>query len=466
MSNEYRRHLISTVLAVVQPLALSWVTVVILSVFGYVLSASSPMMEGVQWQDAAQLGTSLWLLALGAPLVVGQATIGLMPLVLTACIVGLCYRFLRRVPVFDWVDVGAAALAGALVSGILSLVSLPGTFRLMAILGGGVVVAVGSLLAWWRREPPEASWWHHVQTGWRLLWPLLAGLAVVASVCVVVALATGWSNVSEINGYYVLGTAGTISFALIQLLFLPNLLIWALAFVSGTGFAVGSGTEFSSLGVASAPLPAIPVLGGLPEPGTYLPWLIAVPIVIGLSVGIWRAKRLDTLGQLAGYGASVSAAFLVIVALAGALSSGGIGPGRMESVGVQPPLFAAILTLQTCGGLLLGLLLRNPHLRTILHDARDGRRASRKAARKREDSENEQEGGNTDLEREPGSETSAASPDAAAAGPDASAASSGTPEDAGESGSAVGLKSPDDPNAAEEAETAGTQSIPTDRFHP
>ncbi len=378
MSNENRRHLISMALAVLQPLALSWITVVVLSVFSYVLSASSPMLGQSQWQDAAQLGTSVWLLALGAPLAVGEASIGLMPLLLTAGIAFVCYRFLRRAGVLDWVDVGVCMLAAALTIGFISLFSLPGSFRLMAVLGGAAILGSCALFAWWRQDPPEVVWWERVGKGWPLLWPLLAALGLVSLVCLAVAVVLGWPRILEINGYYVLGTVGTVFLTSAQILFLPNFLTWSLAYISGSGFAIGSGTEFSSLGVESAPLPALPVLGALPSPGTTFPWLIALPIFMGLLVGLWRARRFATLGQLAVYGAGTTVTFLIVAALLGTMSSGGIGPGRMEMMGVEPPLFAAILTLETCGGMLLGLFLRNPQLHEKLRGAREKRKAAAK----------------------------------------------------------------------------------------
>ena len=47
-------------------------------------------------------------------------------------------------------------------------------------------------------------------------------------------------------------------------------------------------------------------------------------------------------------------------ALAGALASGGIGPGRMSEVGLAPPLFGIAIAGEAGGGLLIGLSA--PHL--------------------------------------------------------------------------------------------------------
>ena len=159
MSNEKRHGLISTALSVLQPLALSWVAVVILAVLSYVFAASSPMLGDAPWQDAARLGTSIWLLALGAPLGIDGGTVGLMPLVVTVCIWLLCRYFLRSAPVFDWVDVGVAAATAGITAGLLGLFSMPDSFRLVGVLGAMLIVAVSALASWWRHEPPEHRVW-------------------------------------------------------------------------------------------------------------------------------------------------------------------------------------------------------------------------------------------------------------------------------------------------------------------
>ncbi|MFT3944997.1 MAG: DUF6350 family protein [Ancrocorticia sp.] len=374
MSNEKRRGLISTALAVVQPLALSWVTVVILAVLSYVLAASSPMLGDAPWQDAARLGSSVWLLALGAPLGVDGGSVGLMPLAVTGCTWLLCRHFMRGAPIFDWVDVGAATATAGVTAALLSLLSSPDSFRLVGILGAMFMVAVSALASWWKHEPPEHRAWSLLGECWKMMRPILAGIVIAALAGVVVAVVLGWSTIVEINSYYVLGAVGTISLSLVQLLYLPNIVVWAMAYIGGIGFVVGSGSNFSSLSVTAAPLPALPVLGALPEPGVSFPWLLAFPILLGLVTGLWRAKNFPTLRQLAIYGLGTTGLFMLLLAVLGALASGGIGPERMAEVGVNPPLFALILTLETCGGLLLGLVLRNDQMREIVRQKINARR--------------------------------------------------------------------------------------------
>ena len=156
MSNEKRHGLISTALSVLQPLALSWVAVVILAVLSYVFAASSPMLGDAPWQDAARLGTSIWLLALGAPLGIDGGTVGLMPLVVTVCIWLLCRYFLRSAPVFDWVDVGVAAATAGITAGAMRMpvwkflgAALPGKVikaTLLALAGAGMMDALSPVI--------------------------------------------------------------------------------------------------------------------------------------------------------------------------------------------------------------------------------------------------------------------------------------------------------------------------------
>lgn len=381
MSNEKRHGLISTALAVLQPLALSWVAVVILAVLSYVIAVSSPMLGDAPWQDAARLGTSAWLLALGAPLGINGGTVGLMPLVVTASIWLLCRHFLRRAPIFDWADVGVATATAGIIAALLGLFSLHDSFRLVAVLGAMLIVAVCSLSVWWQHEPPDNRVWSALRECWPMLWPMLAGIVLAALVGVVVAVVLGWHTIVEINSYYVLGILGTISLSFVQILYLPNLVVWATAYISGVGFAVGSGSSFSSLSVSAQPLPALPVLGALPQPGSSYPWLILIPMVLGLATGLWRARSFATLRRLAIYGAGTTGLFMVLMAITGALASGGIGPERMSEVGVKPPLFAAIVTLEMCGGLLLGLLMRNNQLREMIRRKIDERREAKRSAK-------------------------------------------------------------------------------------
>ncbi|MBD3941809.1 hypothetical protein IF188_08900 [Microbacterium sp. NEAU-LLC] len=84
--------------------------------------------------------------------------------------------------------------------------------------------------------------------------------------------------------------AGSVVITLGQLAYLPTLVVWALSFVAGPGFAVGTGTAVSPAGTQVGVLPGIPVLGVVPETTTtWLLLLALIPVGIGALAG-WVAR--------------------------------------------------------------------------------------------------------------------------------------------------------------------------------
>ncbi|MDK6926453.1 cell division protein PerM [Actinotignum sp. GS-2025b] len=330
---------VALALAVIQPVILTWITVVLICLLGYTLTAASPLLGDVTWQGAARLGGSLWLLALGTPLVTAGGHIGLMPLLLTALIAWLTVRFLRAIVVEDWWDVAIATLSGAGSAGVICLLSLPQSSLLHALVGGAVLGFAASQCAWLERPawPGVAI----LERGWRLIAPLAATLAAVSLLLVLAAVVLGFGRAQALHAAYLTDLTGTILFTLTQLLFAPALAVWALAYVTGAGFTVGSGAVFSALGGSFAPIPGLPVFGLLPDPALRPAWLLIIPILTGLVWGIIRSLRpRDWLSAAVG-----ALELLVLVALAGQFATGGIGPGRMLEVGTRAPLLTGCVAL-------------------------------------------------------------------------------------------------------------------------
>ena len=374
--NENSRHAVHAALAASQAVILTWLATAVVVIFAFTINISSPVLTGVSWQDAGHMATSLWMLSLGSPLIVSGAHISLMPLLLTLGI-ALAFRyFIRRNSIGGWNEVVGAACAAAALTAVISLSALPGTFTLHGILGAGILAAVVSLIEWWSWDPPRAAWWGCMARSWALAKPLLMVLISATFVLFIVAMVTGWDQVLDIHSYYLLNALQSGVFTVAQALYLPTLLVWTLAFASGAGFTVGSGTHFSSLGVMTQPLPALPVLGALPGPTVHMPWLIVIIVACGLAVGVLSGGHLKRLGEACGAGAIATMVLMVLFALVGALSTGGIGPGRLIETGVEPPIFGALVALEAGGGLLLGLLLRNQQLHGIIRARFRGAAAS------------------------------------------------------------------------------------------
>ena len=79
--------------------------------------------------------------------------------------------------------------------------------------------------------------------------------------------------------------------AVAELAYVPNLVVWALAWLTGAGFAVGAGTQFAPDGVVGGALPAVPMLGALPSADVVGPATSLVPLVLVGGRGLRRAVR-------------------------------------------------------------------------------------------------------------------------------------------------------------------------------
>ncbi|XCB30499.1 DUF6350 family protein [Arcanobacterium hippocoleae] len=147
-------------------------------------------------------------------------------------------------------------------------------------------------------------------------------------------------NVLAIQALFNQGILGTIGIVFLQLLYLPVLLIWAGAWITGAGVTLGSGSAASILGSQIGLLPAIPMLGLIPGPNFGAPWMLVFPLAIFMLSGIVliRIQKVlfPDLKTLAAAGAIAALISVLIIEIFGALAGGSIGPGRMAEFGPAP----------------------------------------------------------------------------------------------------------------------------------
>ena len=200
-------------------------------------------------------------------------------------------------------------------------------------------------------------------------WLLLA----VGTVLVVAMVVARWSTVSGLNTAVNAGVVGGSALTAGQLLVLPNLAVWALAWLAGPGFQIADGSPITLAGAHPGLMPMIPVLGALPSDGTWSGWLnllLTVPMLAGVGIG-WLACR--SLARLSSWRTKLATAMTaaatsaVCVTVLAAMGSGAVGVERLSAVGTRPLLFGAALLGQVVAGAaasVLGaqLLLRvRPH---------------------------------------------------------------------------------------------------------
>jgi hypothetical protein len=174
-----------------------------------------------------------------------------------------------------------------------------------------------------------------VRAGTGALAVLVAGAALLAAVALVLRSA----DVTRVGEQIGQGAAGGAGLFLIDLALTPNVVVWALGFVTGPGFAVGDDSSVRLTGVVHGPLPGLPVLQGVPPAG-HLPavmWLVlAVPVGAGVAalLLVWRSVR-----SAAERAAALGVAAPAVGAVAGAaavLSGGPVAAGATSDVGPVP----------------------------------------------------------------------------------------------------------------------------------
>jgi len=260
------------------------------------------------------------------------------------------------------VTAAAAALArGGGVTPSLWQAAVAGS-ALPALVGAGAAVRV-------ERPAPAAALADLLRLPGRVRRAVRPALTVMAALLALGVLAVGVSLVAHHEEVLVLhralapGAVGGAVLTLGQLGYVPNLVLWAVSWLAGPGFAVGVGTSITPAGSVVGVLPLVPVLGAVPPPGPLpaaLGAVIGVPVLLGAAAG-WLATRRHhataTASDVVADALTVAALAAGGLALALALSGGSGGSGRLGAVGPSPwragLVLAAELALGAAGAALI-----------------------------------------------------------------------------------------------------------------
>jgi hypothetical protein len=163
-----------------------------------------------------------------------------------------------------------------------------------------------------------------------------------------------FDRVSHLQGELAPGVVGGAVLVLAQVSVLPNLALWAVSFVAGTGFSVVEGASATWTGSRTSLLPMVPAFGALPQPGAFpgaLPLLGLVPVAVGAFVG-WRSLR--AVARLSTGRTKLVVAGTAVVVAAGtiglldALAGGSLGMARLADIGA-PALTMTLALLVELG---------------------------------------------------------------------------------------------------------------------
>jgi len=339
-------------------------------------------LSSVSWLQAVGVASAGWYLGHGMPLFVGETSVSLTPIGLTAVLLLMTIRSVRRL-----LDESEAAARGTtwphlLVSRLLPgyalgylavsimawLSTLAGSARpsLLAVPATLAVPLVAILVCLVRRHgrdetAPVVGPLLDRAPRWltRALGPGVWGAAALGAcglALVLVAIAARIGTVSALHTSLDAGVVGGAVLVVGQLLVVPDLAVWATAWLAGPGFSLGQGASVTLSGAHPGLLPLVPVLGALPSGGELPGWvlgLLAVPVLVGALVSWLACRRLARLSswrtklETSGAACVVTA---VLVLMATFLASGSLGTQRLAHVGPNPWLVTAVVL----GELLVG----------------------------------------------------------------------------------------------------------------
>lgn len=208
-----------------------------------------------------------------------------------------------------------------------------------------------------------------VISGLRAGWKVFKLFGIVTLILVVAQVITHFPAVKNILDLYGLSLGAGILIWLAQLLYLPTVQTWALAWILGPGFQQGTGTIRSLTEVKTGPIPAVPILGALPAqtPGY---WVLALIVVLSLLCGYLfytSMARVDFFSHVASF-LVATLSFTVLTTWFCFLASGSIGAGRMSMWGPEPLTTAAMGFILVWIPILLVATVTHPHARAYLAD--------------------------------------------------------------------------------------------------
>ena len=362
----------------------------------------------MEFSSVAAMSAHLWLLIHGVPLDLAAAfgasagTMTLVPLGLSILPLLLCYRSGRRLARASYegeflIPVLSGSVTYALISSAMYGWASPHPQPLQALNAAlvplGIVVA--GLMWGGYREARSLSRMVGVDTAEQIsqmsqysrwagsyAWAVVRA-AVVAFVALIglgavllgIGILAGWSQIVATYQELHAGAVGDTAVTLLQLGFLPNLVIYAIAWSTGAGFSFGAGTSVGLTSSDVGTLPMLPILGAVPESmGTFGLVGLLVPLGAGAIAGWWFLREgedhLDewvalkvpfrplsalisavVLGVMTGIMTSFGTLWL------GWISYGSLGIGRFTEVGAEPLTFAAHTALTVGAGVTFGMLL-------------------------------------------------------------------------------------------------------------
>jgi hypothetical protein len=168
-----------------------------------------------------------------------------------------------------------------------------------------------------------------------------------ASILTAIVAVTGFDQMLSLGVALDAGAAGGFVLFLIQLAYIPMVIVWALSYLAGAGISLGADTLLSPFigGTSPTQLPSAPILTLLPENAGSIAWVLPILVVLagtimGIYVGRRGAEEMWMMRIVIGIGATAATALLVFAV--SAMSSGSWGVANLANIGPDAGLTALI----------------------------------------------------------------------------------------------------------------------------
>jgi hypothetical protein len=318
---------------------------------------------------AVPLAAALLAAALATPASIGDVTVTLMPWGFTLLIVvafWLAGRGMARIlNGAQWVISGAVVLAGGLLTGVVGAIAgrwasvgdvafnwvQVGAFAfVMSTIGLTMgVLARGELARYLRGIPIP-----HTIAIARGVGVALFALLAVGSLLLLISFMRNLTVAQQVFDTLRLATGEAFIVTGLQVGYIPVLVVWAIAYLTGAGVLLGPDAVISPFVASAVPVdvPPLPILAAIPTSAAPTAWIFPVIVVLigalAAQVALRRCTgetpRLHRIGIVAAM-ALVAAGVVMFLAM---LSTGSLGVDRLANLGPTPTVMGWIT-----GGLLL-----------------------------------------------------------------------------------------------------------------
>lgn len=339
----------------------------VVAVAGVLLTAGLALMvwaitpaSGPDAAVAMRGGVTAFALANLMPVDIGDVSLSLPPLLLTALPVTLLVLTARRgrfLP-FGRYQESVAVLTTAGVYGLVVAATTRGYSTPGAVPPGWVWTAfalalVATALGMLRGDSAWSQWLIRALPGWAragVRGGVIGSCALIGAGALVLAggLIVRFGTAVDIAAAAAPSWLDGLGMTLLGLAYLPNAVVAAVGFLSGVGFEVGPGT-YSPLATSTVDLPGVPLLAAAPQQSgrTVLGLVcLVLPLIAGYLAARPAVRRLVTRADRVAAAGLAGALTGTVLALAALVAGGGVGDGRWSTMGSPAYLLGPAIAVE------------------------------------------------------------------------------------------------------------------------